>query len=29
MHPFWSPDGAYIGFFAGNKLLKIPSLVVQ
>ena len=24
MHPFWSPDGRYIGFFAGNKLLKIP-----
>lgn len=24
-HPFWSPDGAYIGFFAGSKLLKIPA----
>jgi serine/threonine protein kinase/Tol biopolymer transport system component len=22
-HPFWSPDGRYIGFFAGGKLLKI------
>jgi serine/threonine protein kinase/Tol biopolymer transport system component len=24
-HPFWSPDGRYIGFFAGGKLLKIPA----
>ncbi|MGA7078034.1 MAG: protein kinase [Terriglobales bacterium] len=24
-HPFWSPDGRYIGFFAGGKLMKIPS----
>jgi eukaryotic-like serine/threonine-protein kinase len=24
-HPFWSWDGRYIGFFAGNKLMKIPS----
>jgi serine/threonine protein kinase/Tol biopolymer transport system component len=24
-HPFWSPDGRYIGFFAGSKLLKIAS----
>ena len=23
MHPFWSPDGRYIGFFAGGKLNKI------
>ena len=23
-HPFWSPDGRYIGFFAGGKLMKIP-----
>jgi serine/threonine protein kinase len=23
-HPFWSPDGRYIGFFAGSKLMKIP-----
>ena len=22
-HPFWSPDGRYIGFFAGGKLMKI------
>jgi eukaryotic-like serine/threonine-protein kinase len=22
-HPFWSPDGRYIGFFAGGKLLRI------
>jgi serine/threonine protein kinase/Tol biopolymer transport system component len=22
-HPFWSPDGHYIGFFAGGKVLKI------
>jgi Tol biopolymer transport system component len=22
-YPFWSPDGAYIGFFAGGKLQKI------
>ncbi len=25
MHPFWSPDGRYIAFFAGNKLVKIPA----
>jgi serine/threonine protein kinase len=24
-HPFWSPDGRYIGFFAGAKLLKIAA----
>jgi Tol biopolymer transport system component len=24
-HPFWSPDGHYIGFFAGGKLLKIAA----
>ena len=24
-HPFWSPDGRYIGFFAGGKLMKIPA----
>jgi eukaryotic-like serine/threonine-protein kinase len=24
-HPFWSPDGHYIGFFAGAKLLKIAA----
>jgi serine/threonine protein kinase len=24
-HPFWSPDGRYLGFFAGGKLMKIPS----
>ncbi len=24
-HPFWSPDGRYVGFFAGGKLLKIPA----
>jgi Tol biopolymer transport system component len=24
-HPFWSPDGSYIGFFAGGKLMKIPA----
>jgi len=23
LYPFWSPDGAYIGFFAGSKLKKI------
>ena len=22
-YPFWSPDGAYVGFFAGGKLQKI------
>jgi len=25
MHPFWSPDGRFIGFFAANKLVKIPA----
>jgi serine/threonine protein kinase/WD40 repeat protein len=24
-HPFWSPDGTYIGFFAGGKLMKIAA----
>ncbi len=24
VYPFWSPDNAYIAFFAGNKLKKIP-----
>ena len=24
-HPFWSPDGSYIGFFAGGKLMKISA----
>jgi serine/threonine protein kinase/WD40 repeat protein len=24
-NPFWSPDGRYIGFFAGNKMMKIPA----
>jgi eukaryotic-like serine/threonine-protein kinase len=24
-HPFWSPDGRYIGFFAGAKLQKIAA----
>ena len=24
-HPFWSPDGRYVGFFAGGKLMKIPA----
>jgi eukaryotic-like serine/threonine-protein kinase len=24
-HPFWSPDGRFIGFFAGGKLLKIAA----
>ena len=24
-YPFWSPDGKYIGFFAENKLKKIPA----
>jgi serine/threonine protein kinase len=24
-HPFWSPDGRYLGFFAGGKLMKIPA----
>jgi len=22
-HPFWSPDSRFVGFFAGNKLLKV------
>ena len=25
MHPFWSPDGGYIGFFADGKLAKIAA----
>ena len=25
MHPFWSPDGGYIGFFANGKLAKIAA----
>jgi len=24
-HPFWSPDGRYLGFFVNGKLLKIAS----
>jgi len=24
-YPFWSPDSAYIGYFANGKLLKIPA----
>jgi len=24
-HPFWSPDGRYVGFFAGGKLMKIAA----
>lgn len=24
-HPFWSPDGRYIGFFAGGQMMKIPA----
>ena len=24
-YPFWSPDNAYIGFFAKSKLMKIPA----
>jgi len=24
-HPFWSPDGRYIGYFAGGKLMKIAA----
>jgi serine/threonine protein kinase len=24
-HPFWSPDGRHIGFFAGRKLMKIAA----
>lgn len=24
-HPFWSPDGRYIAFFGGGKLMKIPA----
>jgi eukaryotic-like serine/threonine-protein kinase len=24
-HPFWSPDGRYIGFFAGDKLMRIAA----
>jgi eukaryotic-like serine/threonine-protein kinase len=25
MHPFWSPDGRYVGFFANGKLAKIAA----
>lgn len=25
MHPFWSPDGAHLGFFAGGKLRRIAA----
>jgi Tol biopolymer transport system component len=25
MHPFWSPDGRYVGFFANGKLNKIAA----
>jgi serine/threonine protein kinase len=24
-HPFWSPDGQHLGFFAGSKLMKIAA----
>jgi len=24
-YPFWSPDDAYVGFFAGGKLKKVPA----
>jgi serine/threonine protein kinase/Tol biopolymer transport system component len=24
-HPFWSPDGRFVGFFAGGKLVKVPA----
>jgi Tol biopolymer transport system component len=24
-HPFWSPDGRHLGFFAGAKLMEIPA----
>ncbi len=24
-HPFWSPDGRYVGFFANGKLMKIAA----
>jgi serine/threonine protein kinase/Tol biopolymer transport system component len=24
-HPFWSPDGRSIGFFAGGKVMRIPA----
>lgn len=24
-YPFWSPDNAYIGFFAKSKLMKVPA----
>lgn len=24
-HPFWSPDGRSIGFFAGNKLMRVAA----
>jgi len=24
-HPFWSPDGSNLGFFANGKLMKIPA----
>ena len=25
MHPFWSPDGRSVGFFANGKLCKVPA----
>jgi eukaryotic-like serine/threonine-protein kinase len=25
MHPFWSPDGGYVGFFANGKLNKVAA----
>jgi eukaryotic-like serine/threonine-protein kinase len=24
-HPFWSPDGRYVGFFAGSKLMRLAA----
>jgi serine/threonine protein kinase len=24
-HPFWSPDGRYVGFFAGGKVMRIAA----
>ena len=28
-YPFWSPDGAWIGFFAEGQLRKIPARAVR